>query len=368
MDRLWRALICAVPLAVVGIPAAEAKARNDVYFAKVIDGKAVVKGQRWPGRAAVHWEGRRTGVVTTSRGWFSLTTAIRPTDCVGTLKIGGASTTVKLGQCRATAKAASPRVAAAPIPGPQGLQGPQGEIGPQGPQGEPGPAGAQGPQGDVGPAGPQGPQGPQGEVGAVGPQGPKGDVGPQGEKGDKGDVGPAGAVGAAGPAGPQGEPGPKGDAGPAGAVGAAGPAGPVGPQGEKGDKGDKGDRGDKGDPGPQGAAGVMTPMHVAIEGSFIRFTRAPAREGGGTTDYACAPDRSALKEVDGFVARTIWALKPGASCEVPQGACDTAGTCQDMVLDLGCYVRKDIVDLVTAAKPQMSDDERTRLMCSGKIQ
>lgn len=335
MTRLWRALICAVPLAVLADPASAAKARNDVYYAKIENGKAVVKGQRWPGRAVVTWEGRRTGVVTTSNGWFSLTTSIRPADCVGALKIGGERATVKLDQCRATARPVAATVAAAPVPGPQGAPGPQGEPGPAGPQGDVGPAGAQGPQGPQGGAGPQGPQG------ETGPQGLKGDTGPQGEKGDKGE---AGARGEAGP------------------VGAAGPVGP------RGDKGDKGDRGDKGDPGPQGAAGVLAPMQVAIEGSFIRFTRAPAREGGGTTDYACAPDRSTLKTVDGFVARAVWALRPGASCEIPQGACDAAGACQDMVLEVGCYVRKDIADLVTAAKPQLSEDDRTRLMCSGKIQ
>jgi hypothetical protein len=108
-------------------------------------------------------------------------------------------------------------------------------------------------------------------------------------------------------------------------------------------------------------------MRVMIEGSFVRLTRAPAKDGG-TADYACAPARSALKEVDGFVARTIWTLKPGASCEVPPDTCAKDGDCQDLVLELGCYVRQDIADLVAAAKPEMSADDLTRLMCSGKIE
>lgn len=347
MSMLWRALACAVPF-VLATSAVEAKARPDIYHAKVTGGKAVVQGQHGPRRAAVLWEGKRTGVVTTRRGWFSLTTAIVPGDCVGRLTIAGRDTKVKLGNCRMAATAA--RIAApAAVPGPQGPQGLQGEPGAAGPQGEKGEKGDVGPQGDVGPAGPMGPQGvagPKGEPGAIGPKGDVGPAGPQGEPGAKGETG------AVGPAGAQGAVGQKGDAGPAG---------------PKGESGQKGDKGDKGEPGPQGAAGALTPMHVAIEGSFVRFTRAPAREGGGTMDYACAADRSTLKEVDGFVARTIWALKPGSSCEVPQGTCDTAGACQDMVLELGCYVRKDIVDLVDAAKPQMSADDKTRLMCSGDI-
>jgi hypothetical protein len=341
MQMLWRALACAIPFALMA-GAAEAKARPDIYYAKVTGGKVVVKGQHGPRRAAVHWEGARTGVVTTRRGWFSLTTAIVPSDCVGRLTIAGSDTKVKLGNCRMAATA-SRAAAPAAIPGPQGPQGPQGEPGPAGPQGDKGEKGDAGPQGEVGPAGSMGPQG------AIGPKGDVGPAGPQGEPGIKGEAGAVGPQGAPGPAGPQGQ---KGDAGPAGPKGDAGAAGP---------------KGDKGEPGPQGAAGAMTPMHVAIEGSFVRFTRAPAREGGGTTDYACAPDRSTLKEVDGFVARTIWALKPGSSCEVPQGTCDAAGACQDMALEVGCYVRKDIIDLVEAAKPQMSADDKTRLMCSGDI-
>lgn len=50
--------------------------------------------------------------------------------------------------------------------GPQGPEGPQGEVGPQGPKGE---QGIQGPKGDTGPQGETGPEGPQGERGAQGP-------------------------------------------------------------------------------------------------------------------------------------------------------------------------------------------------------
>jgi hypothetical protein len=57
--------------------------------------------------------------------------------------------------------------------GPQGIQGPQGEVGPQGPKGDTGP---QGPKGDTGPQGSQGIQGPQGERGLVGATGPAGTV------------------------------------------------------------------------------------------------------------------------------------------------------------------------------------------------
>lgn len=339
MKIFWRAAIAALPLAMLAGGAA-AKGKPDIYEARIVHGKVVVKGQHGPRRAAVLWEGRRTGVVTTSRGWFSLTSSVRPADCVGRLTIAGRDSRVVLRNCRPLAVAAKP---AAPLVGPPGPQGDKGDIGPQGEKGE------KGDPGDAGPVGPAGPTGPQG------PAGPQGEIGPRGEIGPKGEIGPAGAMG---PQGPRGEVGPQGP---------EGPAGIAGPQGPKGDKGDKGDRGEAGAPGPQGAAGALTPMQVAIEGSFIRFTRAPAREGGGTMDYACAPDRSTLKEVDGFVVRAIWALKPGASCEVPAGACDAAGACQDLVLDLGCYVRKDIADLVNAAKPQMSEDDKTRLMCSGAV-
>jgi hypothetical protein len=78
------------------------------------------------------------------------------------------------------------------IVGPQGEQGPQGEVGPQGPQGE---------KGEVGPQGPVGEQGPEG------PMGPQGEQGPQGEKGDQGEMGPMGPQGEQGPEGPAGKDG-----------------------------------------------------------------------------------------------------------------------------------------------------------------
>jgi hypothetical protein len=49
--------------------------------------------------------------------------------------------------------------ARAPVPGPQGPTGPQGEPGPSGPAGAVGPQGPQGPQGIAGPQGPEGPRG-----------------------------------------------------------------------------------------------------------------------------------------------------------------------------------------------------------------
>jgi hypothetical protein len=57
-----------------------------------------------------------------------------------------------------------------------------------------GPQGTQGPQGNVGLQGPQGPQGPQGNVGLQGPQGPQGNVGPQGATGAIGPQGPTGPL------------------------------------------------------------------------------------------------------------------------------------------------------------------------------
>lgn len=111
------------------------------------------------------------------------------------------------------------------VVGPEGPQGPQGEVGPQGPMGP------QGPQGETGPQGPQGevgPQGPQGETGAQGPQGETGPQGLQGEAGPKGDTGAPGPQGPAGPAGPAGPTGQTGATGPQGPQGATGPQGPPG--------------------------------------------------------------------------------------------------------------------------------------------
>lgn len=168
------------------------------------------------------------------------------------------------------------------VAGPQGEQGPQGEIGPQGPQGLQGPIGPQGIQGEQGPKGDTGPQGPKGEQGI---QGPKGEQGIQGPKGDDGTsfvvtgtvnsvndlptnapIGTAYMVGETEPRDlytfdgtkwtNQGKlQGPKGDTGPQGIQGNVGPQGPQGPQGEKGDT------------GPQGPSGIATIGYVNISAS-----------------------------------------------------------------------------------------------------
>ena len=109
--------------------------------------------------------------------------------------------------------------------GPQGVQGPQGDMGPQGVQGPQGDTGPQGPQGTEGPQGVQGVQGPQGDMGPQGPQGAQGDMGPQGVQGPQGDMGPQGVQGPQGDTGPQGTEGPQG---PQGVMGDTGPTGPVG--------------------------------------------------------------------------------------------------------------------------------------------
>lgn len=75
--------------------------------------------------------------------------------------------------------------------GPQGPEGPQGEVGPQGPKGE---QGIQGPKGDTGPQGETGPEGPQGVKGDTGPQGPQGEQGPQGIQGPQGERGAQGPM------------------------------------------------------------------------------------------------------------------------------------------------------------------------------
>ena len=177
------------------------------------------------------------------------------------------------------------------VAGPQGEQGPQGEIGPTGPQGLQGPIGPQGIQGEQGPKGDTGPQGLRGDIGPQGPQGEQGIQGPKGDdgtsfvvadtvnsvndlptdvpigtaymvgetdprdlytfdgtnwtnqgklQGPKGDTGPQGIQGIQGPQGPKGE---KGDIGPQGEQGIQGPIGPQGVQGEKGDTGPQGEQG-----------------------------------------------------------------------------------------------------------------------------
>lgn len=57
------------------------------------------------------------------------------------------------------------------VTGPQGVQGPAGEIGATGIAGQPGPAGSTGATGMTGATGPQGPKGDGGEPGATGPAG-----------------------------------------------------------------------------------------------------------------------------------------------------------------------------------------------------
>ena len=189
-----------------------------------------------------------------------------------------------------------------PSRGPEGPQGPKGEIGPQGPKGD---TGLQGVKGDIGPQGPIGETGPKGfspivkvdvienghkvtitdetgphvfdvlngtngsgtgttcsvEIsengtwiingvdtgkpsrGPEGPQGPKGDTGIQGPKGETGPQGPKGEIGPQGPKGETGPQGPKGEIGPQGPkgdTGLQGPKGEIGPQGLTGERGPKG--------------------------------------------------------------------------------------------------------------------------------
>ncbi len=146
--------------------------------------------------------------------------------------------------------------------GPQGIAGEVGVVGPIGPQGIQGEIGPQGIAGETGPAGPQGIAGEVGAVGPIGPQGIQGEIGPQGMQGATGPVGPqgiAGEVGAVGPIGPpglQGETGPAGPQGIPGEVGAAGPMGPQGIQGETGPRGIQGETGPTGPAGPQGFQGL----------------------------------------------------------------------------------------------------------------
>ena len=192
-----------------------------------------------------------------------------------------------------------------PKAGPQGEQGPQGQVGNPGPRGltgEQGPrgyTGAAGPAGQPGPQGPRGVQGPKGDKGdpglvdafvadaesvtavgqayvdedgylqvctslspltfeqggyVKGPQGEQGIQGPQGIQGEqgvqgpKGDTGPQGEKGAKGDTGPRGPEGPQGIQGPQGETGATGPEGAQGPRGPEGAQGPQGPKGDTGDP------------------------------------------------------------------------------------------------------------------------
>ncbi|CAB4129148.1 Collagen triple helix repeat [uncultured Caudovirales phage] len=183
-------------------------------------------------------------------------------------------------------------------PGPQGLQGIQGNTGPagaQGVQGNIGPAGPQGIQGIQGVAGPTGPQGIQGNTGSQGPQGIQGIKGNRGDQGISvtllgnvaapenlpftanageayivnttgnlwfwnstlsswGDIGPI--VGPRGDKGDTGEQGIQGNVGPQGIQGIQGNAGPTGEQGIQGIQGNVGPQGETGPTGAQGPQGV----------------------------------------------------------------------------------------------------------------
>ncbi|HJZ36182.1 MAG TPA: prenyltransferase/squalene oxidase repeat-containing protein, partial [Solirubrobacterales bacterium] len=75
------------------------------------------------------------------------------------------------------------RVAATPVSGGGGSQGPAGEPGPQGASGA---TGAEGPAGPVGAAGGTGATGPMGATGATGATGPVGPRGPEGNRGPAG--------------------------------------------------------------------------------------------------------------------------------------------------------------------------------------
>ena len=187
--------------------------------------------------------------------------------------------------------------------GPQGDIGPTGPQGEQGPQGVQGVPGEQGPVGETGPAGPkgdkgdpftyedftaeqlaslrgpQGEQGPKGDLGPEGPQGPTGETGPQGEQGPKGDTGPQGEKGDTGSQGPQGAPGENGgyylpalDAEGNLTFSASKPDMPQAQGGNvKGPKGDTGEPGAQGEQGPQGPAGNGLPdVTAADNGKFAR--------------------------------------------------------------------------------------------------
>ena len=200
------------------------------------------------------------------------------------------------------------------IAGIQGVTGPQGVPGPEGPQGQTGPDGIpgfEGFQGEIGEQGPAstvaGPAGPAGTIpGPTGIQGPQGIVGLQGDQGITGVNGPQGLnwqgtwsaagvyvvddaveylgssyfchnnigpidtnpildtahwalltmIGTGGQTGPIGPTGAASTvAGPTGQQGFAGPTGPAGPDGPIGQTGDPGADGITGPQGPDGATG-----------------------------------------------------------------------------------------------------------------
>jgi hypothetical protein len=94
--------------------------------------------------------------------------------------------------------------------------------------------------------------GPQGEKGIDG----QSVQGERGEKGDPGDIGPAGATGPEGPAGPPGPMGPTGEKGADGLMGKDGLQGPPGRDGLPGVPGAQGQRGEAGLQGKDGLDGA----------------------------------------------------------------------------------------------------------------
>lgn len=152
----------------------------------------------------------------------------------------------------------------------------------------------------------------------------------------------------------KGDKGDKGDAGPAGPQGVAGPPGPTGPAGPSGVQ------------GPIGPAGLSGPEMVPIEGHFVKYTRAFWGGVANHQDFQCTP-LPPFKEVDGYVRRERWGYALGKSCPVASGFCDSTGEhCEDHQLALGCYVRKDIFELIKAANPQLNEDELTLKVCTLK--
>tara|TARA_R110001592_G_scaffold363221_2_gene681598 strand:- start:10381 stop:11889 length:1509 start_codon:yes stop_codon:yes gene_type:complete len=155
------------------------------------------------------------------------------------------------------------------LPGPQGIQGPQGLPGNDGADGAQGPAGNDGADGQDGAIGPQGLPGNDGADGADGVDGLDGAAGPMGPQGPAGNDGADGADGVDGAVGPMGPQGPAGINGILGAVGPMGPQGPVGadgldgatgPMGLQGPAGLDGVDGLDGATGPQGVSGPMGPQ------------------------------------------------------------------------------------------------------------
>ena len=247
----------------------------------------------------------------------------------------------EIGEQGPASTVAGPAGPAGTIPGPTGIQGPQGIVGLQGDQGI---TGVNGPQGlnwqgtwsaagvyvvddaveylgssyfchnNVGPigtnpildtahwalltmigtggqTGPIGPTGaastvagPTGQQGFAGPTGPAGPDGPIGQTGDPGADGITGPQGPDGATGPQGLPGPQGIAGMTGPQGATGTVGLIGLQGPAGAAGANGVTGATGPTGtiagPQGLQGLNSNNNIGryYEGGWIV---AEWKEGGG---------------------------------------------------------------------------------------